>query len=182
MPSLEATAVIINIVAVWLTAQRSMLCWPVGMVGALLYLRQFYIWHLYGDMLLQGVYMMILAYGWYSWRKTATNENEARSSPPIPAHLLIHAVLAACVALPLGWGFARFTDDPQPYLDSLLMCLSLLASVWTTRKYRENWYLWIIVDTAYAALFLYRQDLLTSGLYAMFTLLAVYGTYKWSTK
>lgn len=180
MPSLEATAVIINILGVWLTARRSMMCWPVGIVGVLLYLRQFYLWHLYGDMLLQGVYIIILAYGWYSWHTSKSDDTKwLCSHSTTPARLTMQTILAAGLALPIGWFFAHFTDDPQPYLDSLLMCLSLLASLWTTRKYIENWYLWIIIDLAYALLFLYRKDILTASLYATFDILAVYGAYKW---
>lgn len=180
MPSLEATAVIVNILGVWLTARRNMMCWPVGIVGVLLYLRQFYLWHLYGDMLLQGVYIVILIYGWHSWSKNQTNKKESEYSQNIkPQYLFLQIALAPVIALPIGWGFSRFTDDPQPYLDSLLMCLSLLASIWTTRKYIENWYLWIFIDFIYALLFLYRQDFLTANLYGMFEILAIYGAYQW---
>ena len=157
MRSLEATAVIVNILGVWLTARRNMMCWPVGIVGVLLYLRQFYLRHLYGDMLLQGVYIIVLIYGWYSWNKTKNNQKDSKYSQTIKPHrLLMQIALTPCLALPIGWGFAHFTDDPQPYLDSLLMCLSLLASIWTTRKYIENWYLWILFDFIYALLFFYR--------------------------
>lgn len=180
MPSLEASAVVINIIGVWLTARRSMMCWPIGMVGVLLYLRQFYIWHLYGDMILQGIYIIILAYGWYSWSiSEKTHELPTYIQPALKKRLFGELGFCVCVAAPVGWGFAYFTNDPQPYIDSLLMCLSLLASVWTTRKYIENWVLWIIVDFIYALLFLYREDTLTACLYIMFGILAVYGAYKW---
>lgn len=183
MPSLEVAAVAINIAGVWLTARRNMMCWPVGMVGVALYLRQFYIWHLYGDMLLQGVYFIILGYGWHSWRISKKYQKQKSFSRSfMPKNLVAQAVLTACLGLPIGWLFSHFTDDPQPYLDSILMFLSLLASLWTTQKYIENWYLWILVDFTYAWLFLYRTDLLTSGLYTTFALLALYGTYTWKQK
>ncbi|KAA8383508.1 nicotinamide mononucleotide transporter [Acetobacter sp. DmW_136] len=180
MPSLEAAAVAINITGVWLTARRNMMCWPVGMVGVILYLRQFYLWHLYGDMLLQAIYCIILGYGWYSWRtpkKAPKKQNHFHSL--IPRNLRTQVVLTACIGLPVGWGFSHFTNDPQPYIDSVLMCLSLLASLWTTRKYMENWYLWIFVDFIYAWLFLYRTDFLTASLYTVFSLLAMYGVFTW---
>lgn len=180
MLPLETTAVIVNVVGVWLTARRNMMCWPIGIVGVTLYLRQFYLWHLYGDMLLQGVYILVLIYGWHSWKKTQNSKKEIgiylKLSPP---YLSVQVIVAACIALPIGWSFTHFTDDPQPYLDSLLMCLSLLASIWTTRKYIENWYLWIVIDFIYAVLFLYRKDILTASLYGMFDLLALYGAYQW---
>lgn len=180
MPSLEAAAVAINIAGVWLTARRSMMCWPVGMVGVILYLRQFYLWHLYGDMLLQAVYFIILGYGWYSWRTPKnTPKEQSHFQSLIPRNLITQVALTACMGLPVGWAFSHFTDDPQPYIDSVLMCLSLLASLWTTRKYIENWYLWIFVDFIYTWLFLYRTDFLTASLYAVFALLAIYGACTW---
>jgi nicotinamide mononucleotide transporter len=48
-----------------------------------------------------------------------------------------------------------------------------------TRKYVESWLVWIVADTAYVAMFIYKSLWPTAGLYLLFTVLAVVGWRQW---
>jgi nicotinamide mononucleotide transporter len=56
---------------------------------------------------------------------------------------------------------------------------SLVAQWMMTRKLLECWLLWIVIDTSYVALFLWRGLTLTAVLYVLFTSLAVRGYVSW---
>ncbi|GBQ69302.1 nicotinamide mononucleotide transporter [Ameyamaea chiangmaiensis NBRC 103196] len=180
MSPLEAGGVVLNIAGVWLTARRNMLCWPVGIVGVVVYAYLFWRWRLYGDMVLQMLYVVVQLYGWYTWRR-ATKDQPAAVVPVRAKGLRVLAEVGATGALSalLAWLMARYTDDAMPRIDALLTGFSLLASWWAARLHRENWILWVIVDTAYTVLFVYRGDDLTAFLYGTFTLLALYGAAAW---
>ncbi|MBN3820619.1 nicotinamide mononucleotide transporter, partial [Paraburkholderia sp. Se-20369] len=67
MSILEIAGVIVSTLAIWLTAKRRMLCWPVGLASVALYGWIFFDAKLYSDMLLQGAFAVLQVYGWRRW-------------------------------------------------------------------------------------------------------------------
>jgi nicotinamide mononucleotide transporter len=63
----------------------------------------------------------------------------------------------------------RLTDSPVPVRDSFITSLSIIATWMLARKIYEHWYLWIVVNSTAAVLFL------TRGLYPTVILYVVYG-------
>ena len=47
------------------------------------------------------------------------------------------------------------------------------------RKYIEQWWIWIIVDIASAALYVYKDLDFTAALYALYAIIAYFGYKKW---
>jgi nicotinamide mononucleotide transporter len=63
----------------------------------------------------------------------------------------------------------RLTDSPVPVRDAFITSLSIIATWMLARKIYEHWFLWIVVNTTAAFLFL------TRGLYPTVVLYIVYG-------
>ena len=94
------------------------------------------------------------------------------------------AVICLVAVLSL-WGFLwfvldRWTDSPVPLWDGLISSLSVVATWMLTRKFLEQWYLWIVADgiavIVYALLGLYA----TAALFLVYTVMAVTGVRAWS--
>jgi len=66
-----------------------------------------------------------------------------------------------------------------PYVDASLVAISLVAQYLMTKKYFENWMLWIVVDVAYVGMFSYKGLYLTAANYAVYLVLAVMGHVEW---
>ncbi len=179
MSPLEIVAVLFNIVGVWLTAQRVRWCWPVSVVAVLLYAWIFYDVKLYSDMLLQVIFVGLQAYGWWRWSTGRLEAGKVRVERlPRPTALL--SLLAGTVgALTLGSVMHYLTDASVPWADAALTSFSLVASVWAARKYVVSWWLWIVLDTLYVGMYLYKDLNVTAGLYAGFVVLAFYGLRAW---
>jgi len=79
----------------------------------------------------------------------------------------------------LGYALQHGSDAAAPWQDAGLTTFSLLAQLWMAQKRVECWPLWIVVDVLYVALFISSAMVLTAGLYALFTLLAVHGWLSW---
>lgn len=187
---IELLAVALSVVAVWWTAVRNPLCWPVGLLSVLLYAWIFHGARLYSDALLQIIYAALECYGWWCWRKAqqgnAVNAMSAVSAhPPVqrPRNVDLLAALAAGAigAALLGALMSRYTDAALPWLDAALTAFSLVAQYWMARLYRANWPLWILVDLVYIALYGARGLPLTAALYAGFVALAVLGWRQWGS-
>ncbi|CTP83065.1 transporter [Xanthomonas translucens pv. poae] len=182
MSPLELLAVLVNLLGVWLTARRVRWCWPVNVVAVLLYAWLFYQWKLYSDMLLQGVYVVLQGYGWWRWSQGRLDHGKVQVGPLPRREGVLSLLAGAAGALSLGWLMHRHTDAALPWLDAALSAFSLVASVWAARKRIANWTLWIVLDSLYVGVFVYKGLYPTAALYAGFVLLAIYGLRLWQAQ
>jgi nicotinamide mononucleotide transporter len=176
--SLEALAVTASLFSVWLTIHRRISCWPVGLVGVAAYFGLFVRERLYADAALQIIYFAQGVYGWYSW-----HHDELQSAPPIRTlsmrWRLTFMVGLATVAWGTGSLLARYTDAAAPHWDAAASATSLAANQLLTRRYIENWVLWVAVDVVYVGLFSWKGLYLSAALYVLFLVMAAAGLRRW---
>lgn len=179
MSVLEVVAAVFGAVSVWLSTRQHVASWPTALVNVLLYVIVFHRARLYADMGLQFVFAALSVYGWWEWKFGGANRTVLPVSR-VPRRWWPGLALGtAAFGLGLGYLLATRTAAAAPYLDSALTATSLLAQWMMTRKYVENWLLWIAVDVLYVPLYLSRQLPATAVLYAVFLALAVRGWRDW---
>lgn len=179
MTPLEIVAVIVSFVGIWLTARRHMLCWPVSFLACALYAKLFLDVRLYADMVLQGLFAAFILYGWVAWRRGQDDSGTVLvASLPLP-QAVAGLAAGALGGVAIGWFTSHYTNAALPWMDATLSSFSLVAQVWTARRHRANWLLWIAVDVVYVGMFVAKGLWLTSGLYAAFVALAVLGWRRW---
>lgn len=150
------------------------------MVNVGLYAFVFFGARLYADAFLQVVYFVLSAYGWWAWLHGGAGGSAlpvARAPRRLLAALLGGGVV---VAVLVGTGLHRMTDAALPYLDAGTMTFSLIAQFLMTRKWIENWVLWIAVDVVYVHMYVVKDLYATALLYAVFLVLAASGLVQWS--
>jgi len=176
----ESIAVAFGIVSVYLSVKEKIWSWPTSIVNVLLYFVIFREQRLYANMGLQLFYAAISAYGWYHWLfgGAAHTRLEVSRTPRLERWLL--PLLGVAFALGLGAFLDRRTDAALPWVDGTLAAGSLCAQWMMSRKYLENWALWVALDLVYVPLFLSRGLYLTAFLYAVFMALAARGHVEWS--
>lgn len=165
----------------WLAAISDPLTWPVGIANNLLYLVIFWRSGLYADSALQLVYVAISLYGIWRWRgDRGAGAAAVRPVAPTPGRewLALLAIGAlSCAAL--GFFLDRHTPSTVPWADAFTTLLSLCAQWLMSRRFLENWLLWIAADLVYIPLYLYKDLALTAGLYAVFLALCIKGWFGW---
>ncbi len=179
MFSLELVAVVLTLVAVYLTARQIIWCWPLAMVSVVLYAAVFYDVRLYADMGLQGLYFGLAAYGWWAWLRGGEDHGELEVSLTSSRTRVVLVVVATLGGILLGQILMRFTNASLPFMDSMLTSFSIAAQWMQTRKLLESWLVWLAVDVFYVGMFLYKGLYPTAGLYAAFLVLAVMGFTEW---
>ena len=175
----EVVGVVTGVLGVWLTTRQRIWCWPVGMVSVACFIAVFFRAKLYGAMGLQGVYVLLLAYGWYAWRRGGREHAPlavTRAPARLAAALAVASGLASAAA---GYWLRTRTDEVLPWLDGFTTSFSLAAQWMQARKLLENWIVWIVVDLAYVGMSLSQGLALTAGLYAVYVGLAVLGFRDW---
>lgn len=179
MSNFEIAAVLISILGVALTIARSMWCWVINFIAVVMYAYLFYTVKLYGETLLQFVFMAMNIFGFYQWIKGKQQDHEIRIEHLAAKSTWIQMGLTLMAGLLFGLSLQHFSDAAVPLLDGQLAMFSLLATYWTSRKHIQTWMLWVVVDTIYVGMFLYKGLIPTAGLYAAFVLMAAFGWWQW---
>jgi nicotinamide mononucleotide transporter len=175
----EATATVFGVACVTLAVRQSAWTWPTGLVTVSLYLWIFLEVRLYSGALLQSVYVVLNAYGWWAWLRGGESGGALALSSLSPRALAGWAALGAAGGLGQGFAMDRFTDADFAYADATVASYSLVGQWLLARKHPENWLFWIGVNVVAVLLFAAKELWLSSGLYALFLALAIAGWRSW---
>jgi nicotinamide mononucleotide transporter len=176
---LEVAATVFGLASVYLTTRQSIWCWPTGLVMVSLYVVIFFHAKLYSDTLLQVVYIFVQFYGWFHWKKGGGPGSELPVTRLSARSWVLWLAVSIAGAAALGSFMAHRTDASFPYADAAIASLSLVAQWLMARKVLENWHFWIAVDVLAIGVYLGKNLYLTTGLYAVFLGLCVYGLAEW---
>ncbi|MEZ4920708.1 MAG: nicotinamide riboside transporter PnuC [Saprospiraceae bacterium] len=180
MSILEAIAAGLGVISVWFIVRRNVWAFPIGIVMVSLYILVFYRAKFYADMGLQVIYIGMQIQGWILWTrgKKAIDQKIAIRRLSRIQWLYTLGVILAGTAL-IGYLLSIKTDAALPYIDALTTVISLTAQWWMNKKYLGNWVLWIVVDCIYLYQYSFKELYLTTGLYAVFLVLAILGYQEW---
>lgn len=163
----------------WLAIRENPWCWPIGIGNALLFLVVYGQARIYGGASLQAVYVAVSVYGWYEWLHGGAGHGRLAVSRT-PLRWAAGLALAGCAAsVALGLFLKHRTDAALPFPDAAVTAFSLVAQWMATRKWLENWLLWMVLNVAHAAICLSQRLYPMAALYAVFLVLAVFGLREW---
>ena len=177
--SIENIAVVFSIGFIVFNAKGKILSWPLGIIGSLLYTIVFYQAKIYGDMFLQIVYVVLGIYGWVLWNEKSSEESLTvlhASRKLILKYLLIGFILSPIFGLVLD----NYTDSDIQYWDSLTTVFSFISTWMMAKRYIENWFFWIVIDSVCCAIYSYKGLYPTALLFFVYTIMAMYGSYSWN--
>jgi nicotinamide mononucleotide transporter len=176
---LELFGVVLGIVTVYLSTIENIWSWPTALLNAGAFTFVFLRSGLYSDAGLQVIYFVLSLYGWYEWLYGGKGHTELHVSntPARQWPILIGIAVVAWIAL--GTLTSRLPGASLPYFDAALTVTSLVAQYGLTRKYIENWLLWIAADAVYIGMFIYKGLRLTAFNYAIYLVLAILGYVSW---
>ncbi|SHI66837.1 nicotinamide mononucleotide transporter [Hymenobacter daecheongensis DSM 21074] len=176
---LEWVAVITGFACVWLAARESLWNFPTAIVSCGLYVVVYNGAKLYADRNLQVVFIAMSLYGWYEWLYGGSRHAALVVTRTRPWEWVSIGLGVLLFTGGFGYYLRQNTDAALPFWDSFTTAGSLAAQYLLTRKRLENWLLWIMVDIIYVPILWYKQLYPTSGLYAVYLALAVYGYVEW---
>ncbi len=179
MTLLEAVAVVFGLLSVILSIRQNIWCWVAGLIQVLLYIVIFYRVHLYSDVILHIIYVVLNIYGWHYWRHGPANRNTLDVSRLSSRSIAGWVLVSLCASAVWGWGMSTFTNAAVPYLNAFTAVTALIAQFLMTRKKIECWIFWIAVDVVAIGVYLYTALYLTVVLYASFMVMSSLGFVTW---
>ena len=153
--------------------------WITGMIMPAISLFVYYRAGLYADFAIDIYYLLAAVYGFIAWRRRGpSKEMIPVSRTPVAKLPVLAAAFVVSWAL-IYFVLVSFTDSNVPVADSFTTALSIVALWMLSRKWIEQWWVWAVVDAVSAALYIYKGIPFYAGLYALYTLVAVYGYFRW---
>lgn len=181
----ELIGTVFGLISVWFASKANILTWGTGIVNEVFLFILFFQVRLYADMFLQAYFFVVTIYGWYNWN-TATVENKvgvtsAKGRWLIAALVVAGSLLSGFLIKNIHLYLPAYfpVEAAYPFTDSLVMVLSIIATVLLAQKKIENWYLWILVDAICVVLYFRKGVYFLSLEYLIFLGLAAYGWYNW---
>ncbi len=188
---LEMLGVVSGLTAVFLAWKELPVNFLVGMFNFVCYVLLFYQFRLYSVMLLQVVYFVFSVYGYYHWRHPKKGQSDEKNELRIQLlgwkKWMVFGLVVVAAGLVWGWLVIHlqatypeyFAPPAFPWVDALLTMASIGAQWMLSRKFWDNWVVWLVVDITSTVLYGSMGMVFTAVMYAIFSLIALKAIIDW---
>ena len=193
---LQIVAMVIGFIYVLLQVKKTRKMWYFWLASSVLNIFVYFHSGFYAMMALQFYYIVAAIYGLMQWNKTVAEAKEKYGQRKTFKEVLVRkfewkkglisfgvAIVAYICLVPL---FKRFSEAggtamfaSQPYWDTLLAVLSMLATYWLSQSYMAQWFIWIFVNAVSIVIFAMGGIYWFSVLYVAYLVLAIIGIINW---
>lgn len=171
----------LGICSVVLGAQGNILTFVFGFAQVATYTYLCCIERFYAEIAINIYYFITMIYGVYCWRNRLSNNSLQVQTRRLSIKLLAWGMLLIALSSWLtGWLLARFTDDPQPYMDAFTTVPAIAAQLLMVLAYREQWYLWLVVDVLAVVMWLRAENYCMAAQYVFWCVNCIYGYIQWT--
>ena len=176
---IESIAVLFSVLYVILATKQNIWCWAAAGISVALYIYICFSAQLFPETGLQVFYLIMAFYGYYNWAK---KEQDLQITQWSAGKHLTLIIIGAIITFLMGFYFATYTSAKMPIVDSFTTVFSVIATYMVVKKILGNWLYWIVIDTVSVYLFYSRDLHLTSLLFIVYTIIAVFGYFSWMKK
>jgi len=183
---LQLTGIVLGLLYLWLEYRADIRLWVVGLIMPIVHGLLYYRSGLYADCSMQIYYILAGLYGWIVWMRSENGDPERPKTKKFskightPLRLApILFTLFLCIQAGIYLLLVHFTDSKVPFWDSFTTALSVIALWMLSRKYAEQWLVWLVVDLTTVGLYIYKDIPFTAALYLLYSALAVAGYLRW---
>jgi nicotinamide mononucleotide transporter len=163
---------------VWLQIKQNIWSWPLAIISSIFYMYVFFDARLYADMGLQVVYAILAVFGIYFWLRGGEDKKGVKVAGMTIKDIALYTAICAVLTYAMML-YLQKINGAAPFMDALTTSMSLVAQYLLTRKFIENWYVWIAADVIYVYLYITRELYLTAILYFIFLLMCIAGIRAW---
>ncbi len=173
--------VVFTILSVWYSKRENILVYPTGLIATGIYVYILLVYSLLGDMLINAYYFAMSIIGWYLWTRKVDDTHFVPITKTTPKEKQWSALLflGALVFVFLIYYFTGRYDTWTAYVDTITTAIFFVGMWLMAKKKLENWIYWIIGDIITVPLYWYKGLIFSSLLFAILTIIAIYGYKSW---
>ncbi|PSU45043.1 nicotinamide mononucleotide transporter [Photobacterium frigidiphilum] len=204
MSWIEAVGTVFGLLCIWYASQEKTINYVFGLINVSLFAIIFFQIQLYGILMLQLFFFCANIYGWYAWTRPSSEDGEMlevrwlnKQKMAFTAAVSVAAIAIMTVFIdPIFFALANISVDvlntfgadlarPElspdafPFWDSVMTVLSIVAQILMTRKYVENWMLWVVINMISVCIYAAQGVYALSIEYAILLFIAANGSRQW---
>ena len=178
---LDILGFVVGLVYLWLEYKASIWLWLAGIIMPAIDLFLYYKAGLYADFGMAVYYCIAGIYGFLAWKYfKSSNKKTEFPVTRFPKKLIIPATaIALTLWAAIWWILIKYTDSTVPIADAFTTALSIVALWALSRKYAEQWLIWLAVDLVCCVLYVYKGIPFKASIYGLYSVVAVLGYRKW---
>jgi nicotinamide mononucleotide transporter len=172
-----------GMICVVLTAKARISSFYYGLVNILTYSYVTYRSAYYGDVMLNMLYFLPMAFvGIYYWKKNRKKEDLIVSRLKWEDKLYWFA--GSVIAVGIYGLILRWLNGTLPFIDSATTVFSIVATILLTKRLTDQWIYWILVDILSIIMWVYifvtrDSDVSMLVMWSAYLVNAIYGYYNW---
>ena len=171
----------LGICSVVLGAQGNILTFIFGFAQVVTYTYLCVLERFYAEIAINIYYFFTMIYGVYCWRHRLSDNTLQVQTRRLSRNIFpIMSVAILLLSVLTGWLLQRYTDDPQPYLDAFTTVPAIAAQILMVMAYREQWYLWLMVDVLALVMWLRAENYCMAAQHAFWCANCIYGYVQWT--
>ncbi len=182
---LEGAGLAIGLLYLYWEFKAHRLMWVASLAMTCISLYVYWSHGLYADFGINVYYLLAAVYGFACWTLVGKRKEQKEELPITRTPLVWWPRLAVAFVAVYGvivWVLLHWTDSTVPYWDALNTSLSIIAMWMLSRKWVEQWLLWLAVDAVSVGLYIKKGIEPYAVLYAVYTVLAWVGYRHWLRK
>jgi nicotinamide mononucleotide transporter len=174
----ELAGFLTGIVCVWQVVCRNIWNFLWGILSCACFLVLFLQQRLFGEAILQVIFIALNIHGWIGWFYQGKNQDSLKVANVSKKEGFILAVMVFPFTSAL-WALLTWLNGSAPIVDAWVTSLSLIAQWLLNRKFIQSWPVWILVDVLTIGLGVYRGMFLLAALYVIYLSMCLVGWYSW---
>lgn len=178
---------ITGITCVIFVSKQMVLNYWIGAINVALYAFLAFQSKLYGDVMLNALYYFPMQFiGMDMWMKAEKNNNGAKvDSKSLTSIERMKLLVSSILLIVLYSIFLKVLGGNIPMIDATSTVLSVIAMILMVKQYKEQWWLWIVVNSVSIAMWVISLkdgtgDIATLIMWILYLANSLYGLYNWN--
>ena len=179
---LDILGFVVGLVYLLLEYKASIWLWLASIIMPAIDMVLYFKAGLYADFGMAIYYCIAGIYGYLAWKFSGRTKGSGGSLPVRHykrAHIVPSALAGLLLWLGIWWILTSWTDSTVPVADAFTTALSIVALWALSRKYAEQWLLWLAVDLVCCVLYVRKGIPFKAAIYGIYTAFAILGYRKW---
>ena len=170
-------------ISVVLTAKGRWMMYPIGFIQNFTYTVLAFQNKFYGEVFEQVFYVVTMIWGMVAWAKNMTINEDGTQDVKTRKFGWLEWVLTAAGVAVGTWGFGAWLNSigaAQAYTDAATNVMALFAQILMVKRYREQWFLWLLIDLFCIKLWWVAGNWSMVAMYIAWTVNCIYGWVNWT--
>jgi nicotinamide mononucleotide transporter len=177
-PAIAVCSGIAGVISVVLCSQKKYAFYFWGLLQLITILIISFQTGLFGKVLENGFYLVTTIIGMFIWGKNVDGD-KVKTQKMSYGDWMVLSIMLPLLILGVSVFVVKFNNSEQIFLDTLTTTIGIIAQLMMIFRFKEQWYLWFVLDILCIALWAIDGNWCLSVQYIFWSINCIYGMIIW---